>query len=130
LAHHHPVLLIAERRGAEPQSAIAGVQMAGALEDRERVIDGAALGELAFRGPVIEAHSELGEIAADVAEHFRERQLQHATEAAPTTQPAPPPGPALDPPPLAAARRPGWQPGKTRRARGPDRSPDGSPQLL
>ena len=60
LAHHHAVLLVAELGGAEPQRAVAALQASLRLEQRERVIDRAALGERALGGPVIEAHAELG----------------------------------------------------------------------
>jgi len=72
LTHHHPILLIAEGGGPEPERTFPPVQVPGALEHRERVIDGAALGELALGGPLIEAHPELGKIVADVGEHFCE----------------------------------------------------------
>jgi hypothetical protein len=68
LAHHHPVLLVAEGGGAEPQGARPVVELAGLAQALDGLVDRALLGEGALGEPLVVLDAELGQVVADVVE--------------------------------------------------------------
>ena len=81
LAHDDAIFIVAELRGAKPLRAVLLVHAILLTQFHDRAIDRTAGRELALRGPAIEAHTERGEIIANLAEHLVEAVLQHLLEA-------------------------------------------------
>ena len=79
-ADHHAVFVVAELRGLEPLRAIFRVDTAALAQLGQGAIDGAALVELAFGVPPVEAHAELFEIVADVGHHRVAREDHDGVE--------------------------------------------------